>query len=1036
MNLNEGQVPAESRNHAFTPSRSNPIQSRHWIVAAGFFSVLITIWTLIEELAGMGKITNISTRTVDGSAVDQVLAGLIWVALAISLITAIFERRNSSRHKTSLGRETRFTNSVDSKSEQRSGIIAVLIGLVFVIIVYHGLFLPGAITWGDWGYFINNDAVSSFFPIPSLWTFSDLGAANILGAPLSPIESAMGALAHLGFSFNLLERLFFFFPALALSYWGPVLLLRRIGARWIYAAGAGSFYCVNPYILDIVSGGQMTVGMGYALYPWVAIAAIRLWSTRTVLAGMTLGLVIGIQAWYDPRTAGLSVVGLTIAGTVLVVSKNDATLHRIPWLGLGVGTLVFLLLQGPWLIPTLSGVPAGLPGSYTSGGALQTFSLMSLADGLTIFHPFWPQMKFIALYSVPPVWFVFPSLVAAALWRARRSTAVLVGISIYLVFAALVSGANAPFGPINVWLFQHAPGMNLFRDPSPFFGPAALGMAIAIGAGFSARTTSPTNEVATSQVGFKSRLLSDSLNLRGAAMNSTMMFLGASIIFTSAWPALSGDLRHNLAPQTIAPSIRSLDRKLLDSPNGAILWIPSVSRFAPESPLHPNLSAFALQETSGIGFPQISTSFSWLGDRRLTADLMAQFGISEVVVSEDASDYRALTLPYEPIVRAAIGAFTGNDSWHFSRFVLYRLASRTSYPIAVIPSNNAIQASPEQLWSSIGASRDLVTYVAPPGVGVKDAAGLLKKVHRRTSTIGAAKEQQNRLVGEELATTGFKKGLAHWFPVGNANNYLHQSLSQAGITEALKLRDGASWLHLTVRNGTAAISQFLSPCPKVDTNQLSVTYQIHGAGTLSAYVFSSNQSPPIGGVFVGGITSRWHTTSVPLVLLNSLSALRSNEETPSCLFELALTPDRAGVSTAANIRTVSLTPVKPRLLALQRQASLTPLVRTTAHGNQMSLELNRSSKAELLVFWQRFNSGWKATMDGNQLAHVIVNGWANGYVLPPSHSGSRIRISYESQRLLTMGFILMLAAIAIMSMVLAILALRTSKRRSLRSPGQ
>jgi Holliday junction DNA helicase RuvA subunit len=57
-----------------------------------------------------------------------------------------------------------------------------LVGAVFVIATYHGLLLPGAITWGDWGYFVNAGAVRDYFPVPSLWSFATLGRDNILGA--------------------------------------------------------------------------------------------------------------------------------------------------------------------------------------------------------------------------------------------------------------------------------------------------------------------------------------------------------------------------------------------------------------------------------------------------------------------------------------------------------------------------------------------------------------------------------------------------------------------------------------------------------------------------------------------------------------------------------------------------------------------------------------------------------------------------------------------------------------------------------------
>lgn len=130
----------------------------------------------------------------------------------------------------------------------------------------------------------------------------------------------------------------------------------------------------------------------------MALAALRLWLKRTVGAGLVLGGLVGVQAWYDPRTAGLSIAGMMLALLVLAASGTRPSVRQMPWASAVGAGLVFVLLQGALLVPALPAVRAHLPTGYTTTSALATFSLLSLADGLTVFHPFWPTMHFIALY--------------------------------------------------------------------------------------------------------------------------------------------------------------------------------------------------------------------------------------------------------------------------------------------------------------------------------------------------------------------------------------------------------------------------------------------------------------------------------------------------------------------------------------------------------------------------------------------------------------------------------------------------------------
>lgn len=65
-------------------------------------------------------------------------------------------------------------------------------------------------------------------------------------------------------------------------------------------------------------------------------------------------------------------------------------------------------------------------------------------------------------------WF-FPLLALAGALLARRRSALLLG-GVALTCAVFATGLRPPFGPVNLWLFEHVPGLWLLRDPGTKIG--------------------------------------------------------------------------------------------------------------------------------------------------------------------------------------------------------------------------------------------------------------------------------------------------------------------------------------------------------------------------------------------------------------------------------------------------------------------------------------------------------------------------------------------------------------------------------------
>ncbi len=985
---------------------------RLWAAVSLAVSGLLGLWLLRNQLAGASRTVTLAKNTVDGTTAGWVLSALLWVTLGAALVLSILvarSRMDTAGPASQPERDFRLSESATSVNvglprkarphrRRWRGICFAGLGAIFVVAVYHGLLRPGVITWGDWGYFINAGAVKNYFPVPSLWSFANLGIPNILGGALDPIESMMGAMARVGIPYSVLERLWFYVPAVVLSYLGAAMLARQLNASASALTWSAVFYSVNPYALALISGGQLTVGVGYALFPWVALAAVRMWSKGTIGAGAALGMAVGIQAWFDPRTAGLSVAGLLLSVVVLTAGSGVRTVTQAPKAAILLSGLLFILLQGPWLVPAVMAVPAHLPAGYTTAGALSTFSLITLADGLTVFHPFWPEMQFIALHSLPILWLVVPVAMGLALFRAPGDTGVQVGGALFLVSAALVSGANDPFGPLNSWLFTHIPGMDLFRDPSPYLGLAAIGVVVAVSAASGAEPA--RHSAAPGAAGADEHPKPGSLQIPKVA-RALVGVWAAALVVVSAWPALSGALGHNLAPRAVPARYVELAREILRGPPGPVLWIPSTSRFAPVSSEHPSESAFSLEQMTAESFPNSASAFSWLGVPSAVETLIQQYDVRTVVVRDSAASYRNISIDPTATRRAALtvlSSLTGTRMTRLPGLTLFQL-SAPPYPLGLYQA--VLGAGGPRLESDASAS--------PLSSG-----------------------------GAFSVTFGHK--LQGWGPVGDGNDYLHQSLAQAGISAAVLGRGRNRFLRLAVRYGAASISRQLPTCPTSGIQQVLVRYRTTGTASLSVLVFTAAQAGPVANVSLARTGGRWETASTRVILAPTLQTWQKQAKLSGCALILSAEPSAPGTLSSADVSSVSLSAPTPTPAACVAFASSTDRgagcqltapagTQMEAGGDRITAAVRRSSKPQLVTFWQLYNSGWVARGSGGDvLRHVRVDGWANGFLLPPSVRPTSLEIVYQPQLLVGYGYLGLFGAAAVVVLI-GSASLRTRRAR-------
>jgi arabinofuranan 3-O-arabinosyltransferase len=106
-----------------------------------------------------------------------------------------------------------------------------------------------------------------------------------------------------------------------------------------------------------------------------------------------------------------------------------------------------------------------------------------------------------------------------------------------------------------------------------------------------------------------------------------------------------------------------------------------------------------------------------------------------------------------------------------------------------------------------------------------------------------------------------------------------------------------------------------------------------------------------------------------------------------------------------------------------------PAVRV-AHESPTSLTLRvaPSSQSNWLVFGQSFNDGWHATIDGHDLgAPRLVNGYANGWIIPASATELTVHVRWTPQRFV--GLALWLSLLSGLACVAIVIVSSVRRRR-------
>jgi hypothetical protein len=337
---------------------------------------------------------------------------------------------------------------------------------------------------GDFKY-LWQENLKEFAQFPSAWDSilnSGLGVYIVPRLWLNTYVSLTTLFGYLGMPWIVIVLLFWTLPVFIGSFFFTLILFRYLFPTIKrYSFVAGLIYSLNTYILMVVLGGQMGVGLAYSVVPLVIYRFIKTFAKPNISNALIAGLALGLQILFDPRFVYMT---LLVTGLYWLFIHLKCKFKYIFFCFI-IPLVLAVLFHMFWILPLLLHQGGGISIEL---GTLKTFSFFSFADfphTFSLLHPNWPENIFGKTYFLREEYLILPiiafsSLLFVAKKNNSENRAILFFSLLSIIGAFLAKGDNPPFEQINRFLFTDFPGMQMFRDSTKWYTLTALAYSMLV----------------------------------------------------------------------------------------------------------------------------------------------------------------------------------------------------------------------------------------------------------------------------------------------------------------------------------------------------------------------------------------------------------------------------------------------------------------------------------------------------------------------------------------------------------------------------
>lgn len=459
----------------------------------------------------------------------------------------------------------------------------ILILLVAIVTHWQWFYYFSPFGWGDAQFFVRSDlSWLSHATLPQAWEFSwanGFGDYNII-LSMYPIYFLMALSIKLGFSLAIAQKLLIFIPSTIFPAISSFILIKKVTQSNWGAIGGSLVYSYNVYLLLTQAGGQFSLAVAYALVPLALVMLIKCILENKMYFGIIASIIgFGIST-YDFRI--FYIYAWISLGLLIYLNLNNLKNLRLKEVGksiifFGFSFLLWFGLCSFWIFPLITS------GSVTHNTAINRGlfgnSYMNFKQSLFFFQPFWTGGSGQALGVVQkiPEYFIFIPMFAilGAITNFRRPL-----FKFFIVIAVLgiilTKQTAPPFPDLYLWLYNHFPGFNAFRESSKFYILLGLGYSVLIGGYIS--------------------------TFRNLTVKVTLSILVGILFLYNTLPIINGKMKEMFIPKHITLVYQQLEEIIhADHMPYRTLWVPSFSQWSYYSLFHPEVDVYRLYFDNLVG---------------------------------------------------------------------------------------------------------------------------------------------------------------------------------------------------------------------------------------------------------------------------------------------------------------------------------------------------------------------------------------------------------------------------------------------------
>lgn len=495
------------------------------------------------------------------------------------------------------------------------GRLAFFLLVLILAGVYWQWFLPGPKVASDFSI-TYDDFLKSMVDFPRTWTekgAEGLGEYTAFFGWSYPLSFISGIFGFLGLSFDILERVILLIPFLFLGTLGIWKLCESFKLSNLAKFIACLFYLTNTYIILLLDGGQLPIGLAYGLFP-ISFLAIEKSVKEGLSKKILAGLLVAVLGFFDFRFILL----LFLLGVLrffyefIYLNKEQWLDWTLNWIKSGITFgLIVLGLHVYWLYP-LSQAPI-LPTTYAFFTQTSFLNLGNLGHSILMLAPHWYKNIFGNITELRFEFILIPILIFIAPILRPKNRVVGFWMIVALISVFLTKGASEPYPQVYPWLFFNIPGFSLFRDSSKFFFLLSLSYSILLAI--------TSDEIITRLKKFS--------KLRVAFLFSLTLYL--IFLIRPVWLA---DMIGTFSQPPLQKEYSQLANFLEnDKTFSRVFWIPTLAPLGYSSSKHPRVEAARLVQKRPFAIGTLGTYeiFNFLREASFMGEIFDVSGIGYLV---------------------------------------------------------------------------------------------------------------------------------------------------------------------------------------------------------------------------------------------------------------------------------------------------------------------------------------------------------------------------------------------------------------------